>query len=244
MTRTSRGATTRELLRDALVDAAYILEAGDLGGLAQWCVDACTSQGGTSAAALVVTEDDDPAQTWTVTASADSVREMVELDLDLPAGPCRDCLGSGLATTVTDLAYPDPQWADFAAQARLQGFAWTHAQPLRVQGEVTGCLYLFGDTPGLSAELDIELAQALGILAVSLGAQEHTLERRTNEVAQLHVALDTRLVIEQAKGILAARHGIDVEDAFARLRKYARDHRVNIHTVARDVVENRVPDLS
>jgi AmiR/NasT family two-component response regulator len=77
-----------------------------------------------------------------------------------------------------------------------------------------------------------------------VGTQYHTLEQRSTEVAQLHAALDTRLVIEQAKGILAARHGTDVEEAFARLRKYARDHRVNIHAVARAVVEDHVPDLS
>ena len=86
--------------------------------------------------------------------------------------------------------------------------------------------------------------EALYVLALTTGMHQHVLDVRSTEVAQLHTALDSRLVIEQAKGILASRHGIDVEQAFGRLRKYARDHRMNIHEVAREVVQNHAPDLT
>lgn len=242
-TQQATGQPAELRLRAAVLEVARALETGDLDGLAHWCVDSCTRLLGVAAAAVVDLDRSGPIERWRVTATDVSVGELIELDLGLPAGGCRDCLQTGEPTTVTDLVSPGERWAEFADAARSLGFTWVHAQPLHLQETVIGCLHLLGDTAELPEELDLELAHALAELALATGVQQHALDVRSTEVAQLHTALDSRLVIEQAKGILAARHGIEVEQAFARLRKYARDHRMNIHDVARHVVQTHAPDL-
>jgi len=235
---------TEQSLRTALLGVAHAVEAGDPGGLARWCVESCTTLLGATAAAVV---DRDPAaefEQWRVTATDASVRELIELDLDLPTGACRDCLETGQPSTIPDLSLAGEPWTEFAARARELRFTWTHADPLWLRGNVIGALHLFSDSAETPEELDLELAHALAELALAAGVQQHALDERSTEVAQLHTALNSRLVIEQAKGIIAARHGIDVEQAFARLRKYARDHRRNIHDVARDIVQHHAPDLT
>jgi hypothetical protein len=237
-------ALTEQPLRSAVLEVAHALESGDLDGLVRRCLDTCTSVLGATAAAVVEIDRARQDKRWWVTATDPDVRELIELDLELPSGACRDCLDRGRPTTVTDLFAPGEQHSEFAAAARKLRFTWSHIQPLRLRETVIGCLHLFGDSPELPQDLDVELAHALTELALAAGVQQHTLDMRSSEVAQLHTALDSRLVIEQAKGILAARHDIAVEQAFVRLRKYARDHRMNIHVVARDVVQNNAPDLS
>ena len=237
-------AATDQPLRAAVLEVANALETGGVDGLLRWCVDACTNLLGATAAAVVYLDRDGHGDRWRVTATDESVRELIELDLELPTGPCRDCLDSGEPRTVSDLFTPGEQWSVFADDARKLGFVWTHAEPLALQGTVIGSLHLFGDSPTDPEDLDLELGHALAQVALATGAQQRALDVRSTEVAQLHTALDSRLVIEQAKGILAARHEIDVEQAFARLRKYARDHRRNIHDVARDVVQHHAPDLA
>jgi len=235
---------TGQSLRTALLGVAAAVETGDLDRLARWCVQCCTTVVGATAAAAVDLDRTSGYGQWRVTATDEAVRELIELDLELPTGACRDCLESGEPTTLPDLALAGGRWAEFAAAARELRFTWTHADPLRLRGSVIGSLHLFGDATQGPEELDTELAHALAELALATGVQQHALDERSTEVAQLHTALSSRLVIEQAKGILAARHGIDVEQAFARLRKHARDHRRNIHDVARDVVQHHAPELT
>jgi hypothetical protein len=245
MTSRSRGtspATTEQPLRAALLEVAQALESGDLDGLVRWCLESCTSLLGATVAAVVDLDRAAQDEKWRVTATDDSVCELIELDLGIPTGACRSCLDRGETTTVADLFSPSEQWAEFAASARKLRLTWTHAQPLRLKGTIIGSLHLFGDSPELPEELDVDLAHAIAELALATGMQQHALDVRSTEVAQLHTALDSRLVIEQAKGILASRYGIDVEQAFRRLRKYARDHRMNIHDVAREVVQNGASD--
>ena len=235
-------ATTDRTLRDVLLEVADAVETGDLDGLVRSCVDCCTELVGATAAA-VVGLDRGAHERWRVIATDEAVGEFIELDLDLPAGACRDCLDRLEPTTIPDLFSATEQWAEFAAAARRLQLTWVHAEPLHLQGTVIGSVYLFGDTPELPEDLAVELGRALAQLALATGEQQHALDARSTEVAQLHTALDSRLVIEQAKGILAARHDIDVEQAFLRLRKHARDRRTNIHDVARAVVQNQAPDL-
>lgn len=229
-------------LRAVLLEIARALETGDVHGLLSWCVDRCSNLSGATAAAVVDMDPAASAEAWRVTATDESVRELIELDLDLPTGLCRHCLDTGEVSTIPDL-FSSHQRSEFAAGARRLRFTWSHARPLRLRGNVIGALHLFGDLPEIPEDLDVELAHAVAELVLVTGVQQHALDVRSTEVAQLHTALDSRLVIEQAKGILAARHDIDVEQAFVRLRKYARDHRTNIHDVARKVVQNQAPDL-
>jgi ANTAR domain/GAF domain len=235
---------TAQSLRAALLGVAQAVATGDLDRLVRWCLDCCTTLLGATAAAVVDLDRAAGFEQRRVTATDASVRELIELDLDLPTGACRDCLATGEPTTIPDLALALEPWAELAAGARELRFTWIHADPLRLRGDVIGSLHLFGDATQGPEELDIELAHAVAELALGTGAQQHVLDERSTEVAQLHNALSSRLVIEQAKGILAARHGIDVEHAFARLRKHARDHRRNIHDVARDVVQHHAPELT
>ena len=122
-------AATEQSLRAALLGVAQAVESGDLNGLERWCVDCCVTLSGATAAAVVDRDRGTEVARWRVSASDESVRELIELDLNVPTGLCRDCLDSGEPTTILDLFSPGEQWAEFATGARTLQFAWTHAQP-------------------------------------------------------------------------------------------------------------------
>ncbi len=227
-------------LRGALLEAMDLVETEDTGGLARWTIDCCVTLLGADAAGMIELTVADDDVSWTVTASDEVVRNLVEHDLDGGDGPFHRCITGGGTVTIDDLSHADSRWADFAGSARRQGFTSLHAQSLRTSDVVVGVLLLLGaSTAGRPAGGDLQLAHALAALAVSGGAQRQTARLRDLEVQQLQNALESRIVIEQAKGVLAACRGLGLDDAFAVLRKYARDHRKNIHDVADDVVHSR-----
>jgi ANTAR domain/GAF domain len=236
---------TEHPVRRMLVESARALQTGDSRGVARWCVEGCTSWLDVAAAGLVEVTQADGADGWEVTASHEQVHELIERDLHLVAGPCRESIETGAPVIVADLADLRGGWPDFAARARAQGFVWAHARPLHLHEAVIGALLLLGTSSDIPAEEDLELGHALAQLAAATGFQRLLLARRDIEVEQLHTALDSRVVIEQAKGIIAARYHINLEEAFVRLRRHARNRRANIHVVAADVVHDRhVPGLT
>ncbi len=179
-------------------------------------------------------------------ASSSDVMRIVELfELQSQEGPCLDCYRTGQPVLNEVLAADGGRWPRFAAEALEAGFQSVQALPLRMRGNVIGALNLFhGDLSELG-RADVDVAQAFADVATIAILQHRAgLEGQVlNE--QLQQALNSRVVIEQAKGVIAERAGLGVEQAFTALRAHARSNNLGLVDVARGVIEGtlRVTDL-
>lgn len=150
-------------------------------------------------------------------------------------GPSVTAIATGERQAVADLRTEAGRWPEHVATAQELGIMAVAALPLR-NGETFGALALYDDRVHAWADDEVAQAQVFVDFATSYLLSASTLERERRTVEQLQRALENRVVIEQAKGSVAANEGISVDDAFLRLRKYARDHRANLRDVAHAVV--------
>jgi GAF domain-containing protein len=150
----------------------------------------------------------DPAEDLRVmAASSEQVRLLELFQLQNDQGPCLDCYRSGQPVSVSDLAAEERRWPRFAAQARQQGYSAVLALPMRLRQKTIGALNLFSAAPGLTSA-DVQIAQALADVA-TIGLLQHRAQHEADTVVtQLQTALNSRVLIEQAKGILAERFGL------------------------------------
>ena len=167
---------------------------------------------------------------------------MVELfQLQSDEGPCRDCLHSGRPVSTPDLADEAARWPRFAPVASAAGFHAAHALlPLRLRGQVLGALNLFRTEPVALSRADLATAQAFADVATIALLQSRALHDSQLVADQLQEALHSRIVIEQAKGILAQALGLEMEQAFARLRRYARNSGRRLAEIAQEVVDGTI----
>lgn len=173
-------------------------------------------------------------------AASDERARLLELfALQHDQGPCVACYVSGQARTGVDLSDPRAtrEWPRFATRARADGFTIAHAFPLRLRGRVIGALGLFQTGIPTLAEEDVTLAQALADMATISLLQQRTLDHVHSEAAQLQYALNSRIVLEQVKGILAERWQCTLDDAFAALVDHARTHRLKLTQLAREIAD-------
>ena len=168
------------------------------------------------------------------TAPLDGLEQLQE---DRQLGPGVNAARRGTIVVVDELPARAGEWPDFVAEAKRAGISGLMALPLRASGQVLGaiCVY-FAAAPTWRAS---ELATAMGFADLVAYQLENAAQRRTQGelIAQLRRALETRVVIEQAKGIIAAKRSIGVEEAFDIMRKYARDRNASVHVVASSVVK-------
>jgi len=176
-----------------------------------------------------------------VAASSERTRTLELFQLQRDQGPCLDCFHSGAPVAVADLQAEAARWPEFVAAATAAGFASVHALPMRLRDTVLGTLGLFGASVGALAEEDLNLGQALAYVAsVALVVDKATTDKESIN-QQLQVALQSRIVLEQAKGLLAQLGNLDMDQAFAVLRRYARDHNERLSEVAQAVVARAMP---
>jgi GAF domain-containing protein len=169
-------------------------------------------------------------------ASSENTRNLEVFQLQRDQGPCLDCFESGSAVIVPDLATEADRWPQFASVAEALGIASVHALPMRLHDTVLGALGLFGATVGRLEDDDLALAQALAhVASVAIVNEQSAADIATVNV-QLQEALRSRIVLEQAKGVIAHTGGLEMDDAFTVLRRYARDHGHKLSDVARQVV--------
>ena len=188
----------------------------------------------------------DPRGRLQLMAASDERAEMMELfQVQTQEGPCQDCFSNGQPVVNADLREAGDRWPHFAPLAVTTGFRSVHAFPLRLRGQVLGALNLFGGDPGVLSDADAAVIQALADVATIGLVQERAIRRGEVLTEQLQAALNTRIVIEQAKGALAQIHGENPDQAFERLRAYARGRQLRLSDVARDVTtqQSRVADL-
>jgi GAF domain-containing protein len=164
-------------------------------------------------------------------ASTEQINLLELFQIQNDQGPCLDCFTSGKVVLDVDLHDESP-WPQFAAVSINAGFAAVCAVPLRLKDIVLGCLNLFMAEPIPLSSSDIALAQALADVASIAIVQDQATREAARREGHLRHALTSRIAIEQAKGMVAERAGVDMSDAFARLRSYARNQRVGLTDVA------------
>jgi GAF domain-containing protein len=174
-------------------------------------------------------------------ASSERTRSLELFQLQRAEGPCLDCFRSGSPVVEPDLAAAGRRGPRVARRAADAGFASVHAVPMRLQDNVLGSLGLFGSSPGELDEGDIRLAQALAHVACVAIVQHRLVADQRVVADQLRTALDNRVVLEQAKGILSQVGDLSMDDAFAELRRYARDRNERLTDVAGALVHRRLP---
>ncbi|NEN05147.1 GAF and ANTAR domain-containing protein [Diaminobutyricibacter tongyongensis] len=176
-----------------------------------------------------------------VVASTDERSQLVELmQLGPGGGPCVECFTTGIPVAIPDISAARDRWADFCDAALAQGFHALHAVPLRLREKTIGSLNLFRDQAGELGEFDLAAAQALADVATIGILQERAVRESDVITQQLQRALDSRVIIEQAKGVVAYVNDVPVDEAFRVIREYARDHQRGIVEVAADIVQRRL----
>jgi GAF domain-containing protein len=149
-----------------------------------------------------------------------------------------ECFRTGAPVSVPDLADAAGRWPVFvAALAQRGAYRSVHALPLRLRGEAIGAMNLFHRQPGALPDADLAVGQALADVATIGILQERAIRRSDVLTEQLQTALNSRVIIEQAKGVLAHRGNLTMDEAFDRLRRYARTHHARLSEVARKVIE-------
>lgn len=169
------------------------------------------------------------------TSDAAQILELFELQND--EGPCLDCFNSGRPVVNIGLEEARSRWPRFSAQAVSVGFGSTHALPLRLRDSVIGAMNLFCVGTQPLSDADVSLGQALADIA-TIGLLQERAVRQSGLIAeQLQTALNSRILIEQAKGVLLASAGVDVERAFQLMRDYSRRNNRPVKHVARSVID-------
>lgn len=174
-------------------------------------------------------------------ASSERAADLEAFQVQRAEGPCHDCYNDGRPVSVSDVAAAADRWPAFVPVALEQGVLSVHAVPLRLRDQVLGALGLFGSAPGELNERDLRLAQALADVATIAMVQDRVASDSQLVTEQLQIALDTRVVLEQAKGVLAHQGGLEMPEAYRAMVQYARDHNLKLGDLARALVQRTLP---
>lgn len=228
-----------ELTREERITAAFIAVADtliadfDIVDLMHTLVEVCVNILDVQAGGLLLADANGDLQLLASTSEEADFVEMLQLDAGV--GPCVDCFVSGTVVSVDDIEESGDQWPEFRDAAAAYGFRSVIATPMRLRGQILGAMNLFGTEPGALNAPDAAVAQALADVATIGILQERTIRESGIVAEQLQRALESRIVIEQAKGVLSASGGIGVDAAFAALRDYARRNNLTLRSVAEGV---------
>ena len=232
MAREQRLAQVFVELADTLVDEFDVVD------FLQTLTERCVELVDTDAAGLML---DDQRGALQVVAYTDESARLLELfELQRAEGPCLDCFATGRVIANIDLTTAADRWPVFTEAARDLGFATCHALPLRLRRQVIGALNFF--SVGSEPLSDDHLAVAQGLADIATIGLLHERAARDQVILseQLQTALHTRILIEQAKGVLSARVGTSVEAAFRLMRTHARRTGTTITVVAEGIVEGSI----
>ncbi|GAA3546901.1 GAF and ANTAR domain-containing protein [Amycolatopsis ultiminotia] len=207
----------------------------DIADFLNMLTEQCTDLLDVSAAGVILLGPDETLQ---VAATSSERAELLELfAVETDDGPCLDCVRTAAPVSCEDLSAEAHRWPRFTAAAAECGFRAAQALPMRLREQTVGVLTLLSIDPGGADRRDLDLGQALADVATIGILQQRTIEHGDQLTEQLHTALRSRIVIEQAKGVLAAHSAISMDEAFARLRRYARDHNRRLTELARSVID-------
>ena len=225
-----------ELLSDTFVELTDTMVAGfDVIDFLHVLTDRSVQLLDVDAAGLLLA---DPRGELRVVAASSEAARLIELfQIQNDEGPCLDCFRSGQPVHAADLAVATQRWPQFAPTARQAGFEAVQALPMRLREQVIGALNLFRADPGAVAQADIRVGQALADVATISLLHERSMRHSDTLNEQLQTALNSRVVIEQAKGKLAERLGVDMDQAFRLLREFARARNRRLSDLAQAFVD-------
>jgi transcriptional regulator with GAF, ATPase, and Fis domain len=214
--------------------ADTLVEGYDVVDLLQTLVEICQDVLAVDAVGLLLA--DETGELDVVASTSEDPRLVRAMQLGAEAGPCHRCFETGEQVSLVGLDGAPAEWSGFRDAAEELGFGTVAAVPMRLRETRIGVLSLYRtDTTALS-DADLRAAQALADVA-TIGILHERVFRETDAVrTQLQRALNTRVVIEQAKGVLAHTHGVSTEEAFDLLRGYGRSNRLGLHDVAQQLV--------
>ena len=193
----------------------------------------------TSSTAVGLMLDDHEGNLRFMAASSEDARLLELFQLQNSEGPCLDAHDTGEEVADIMIEESTERWPVFAPRAIELGLRSAHCFPLRLRDQVIGAMNTFrAEALPMNPE-ERRVARALADLATIGLMQERALRRAEELTEQLQFALNSRIVIEQAKGAVARTLDVGVDDAFGVLRGYARQHRLRLTDVARDVVADR-----
>ena len=225
-----------ELLSETFVELTDTMVAGfDVIDFLHVLTDRSVQLLDVSAAGLLLA--DPRGELRVVAASSEAARLLELFQLQNDQGPCLDCFRSGQPVAAADLAAAAARWPRFAPAARQAGFAAVQALPMRLRDQVIGALNLFRADAGAFAPADIRVGQALADVATISLLHERSMRHSDTLNEQLQTALNSRVIIEQAKGKLAERLGLDMDQAFSLLRDYARARNLRLSDLAQAFID-------
>lgn len=221
-------------LADSLVDDFDVIDFLDT--LAHHCVELLD----VSAAGLML--GDQHGRLHHAAASSENARIFELFEIQAEVGPCVDCFHNG--QPVINASLSSSRWPHLPEAAAAAGFASVHALPLRLRGEVVGALNLLHAENRRLTEADQHVAQALADISTISILSQRSLQEQETLATQLQNALTSRIVIEQAKGVLAAQLDLAMDEAYEALRDHARSHQQRLSDVARRLTEGNDEVLS
>jgi transcriptional regulator with GAF, ATPase, and Fis domain len=226
-----------QVVLEAFATLADTLAAGyDVVDLLQSLVETCAEALDVTAAGLLLL-DPDHGTLDVVASTSEETRTVETMQLSAEAGPCIECFETSKVVVVPDITRVPSHWSAFRDSALELGFAAVAAVPLHLRTETIGALNLFRDQVGEPSPGDLRAAQALADVATIGILHERTVRAGDVLREQLQGALNSRVLIEQAKGLLAQTHDVGMDEAFALLRSYARERQRPLADVARALVE-------
>jgi len=231
-TREGRLASTFVTLADTLVADYDVVE------LLQTLVDACSELLDASAAGILLADETGSLEVVASTSEESRLVDMMQQRTG--TGPSVQCYETGNVVAVPDIAALGDEWSAFRTEASEQGFQSVHVVPMRLRGAVIGTLSLFRVETGRISDEDSSVAQGLADVATIGILHERALRESDIAQEQLQHALSSRVIIEQAKGVISQTKGIDMGDAFNTLRAHARSHNLGLRDTAELVVSREI----
>jgi len=235
MTRTTREAQllqTFARLADTLVDDYDVVE------LLQSLVDACRDLLDTTAAGILIADQNGDLEVIVSTSEASRLVEVMQLAAE--AGPCIECYRTGAHISLPSIVDAPADWRQFRDSALAQGFASVEAIPLRLRDATIGTLNLLGAESGRPSEENLIAARAFADVATIGILHERSIRESELLTEQLQLALRSRVIIEQAKGVVSHTNGVPVDAAFDLIRAYARSHQLRLSDVAARLVSREL----
>lgn len=232
--------TREEKINDAFVRVAgTLIDDYDVVDLLSTLMNTCTELLDVQAGGILLTDTTGGLE---LVASTSEEAETVEImTVAAGAGPCIESYTTGAVVSVPNIDEDAQSWPRFRRTALEQGFRAAHAIPLRLHGQVIGAMNLMSTDAGALSARDSRLAQALADVATVGIVHERNFRQPAVVSAQLHLALDTRVLIEQAKGALAQYLSCTMTEAFTALRDYARTHEISLRVAAQGVLDRTTP---
>ena len=216
-------------LADSLVVGYDVLD------LLQTLVENCHDLLDVDSAGILLLSNDNALEVVASTSEANALVDIMQVDAN--AGPCLECFRTRTVVSLPDIDIGSDRWPDFCATARANGILSVYAIPLRLRETTIGTLNLMRNERGELNQHDIRAAQALADVATIGILQERTIRDSSAIRDQLQNALSSRIVIEQAKGVISETAHLSMDDAFQRLRHYARSQQATLSSVAQRLVE-------